>query len=285
MSDLGDRTQNAEIAFFGGSFTAIDLGYMISLLESVQPFIDKFCGIRLSTRPDYIDDDILVLLKKYNVTTSELGAQSMADEVLTFNQRGHSSDDVRKASELIKSYGFNLGLQMMTGLYKSDFDKDRYTANEFVKLRPDCVRIYPTVVMKNTELEKLYKSKVYIPYTLDESVELCSELMTLFYDNSIDVIRVGLHYSDSLKSGDVAGNYHPAFKELCENRIFLNNFLKQTEGLDSKDVIVTVNPSSVSKFTGQNRKNLIELENSGYRVKIEKDRSIPKYGLKVKDNR
>ena len=127
-SDLGERTKNAEIAFFGGSFTAIDRTYMLSLLDATKKFRDKFCGIRISTRPDYIDKEILDILKSYGVTSIELGAQSMSDDVLLANDRGHSAESVFKSSELIKSYGFSLGLQMMTGLYKSDIQKDLYTA-------------------------------------------------------------------------------------------------------------------------------------------------------------
>ena len=283
LSDLGDKTVDTEIAFFGGSFTAVDRGYMISLLDATKPYIQSFKGIRISTRPDYIDDEILILLKKYNVTTIELGAQSMSDEVLIANNRGHSAEDVAKASALIKSRGFNLGLQMMTGLYKATPAIDIYTAERFIELSPDCVRIYPTVIMKDTELEALYNSGEYKPYSLEASVELCSELLMMFYEKNIDVIRVGLHYSDSLKSGDVAGIYHPAFKELCENRIFFDRLSRMLGEVSSKDIVISVNPSSVSKLIGQNRANLKRL--SDYNIKIIKDPSLDRYGLRVKDNR
>ena len=131
--------KNTEIAFFGGSFTAIERDYMLSLLTAAKHFLDtyNFKGIRISTRPDCISEDILEILKNYGVTAIELGAQSMCDDVLLANRRGHTTDDVRKASKLIKEYGFELGLQMMTGLYKSDFAKDEYTACEIIKLKPD----------------------------------------------------------------------------------------------------------------------------------------------------
>lgn len=285
IEDLGSDSHNCEIAFFGGSFTAIDREYMISLLEAVKPYINHFKGIRISTRPDYIDDEILTILKDYGVTTIELGAQSMDDFVLASNNRGHSAQDVKDVSSLIKQYGFSLGLQMMTGLYKADFESDMYTADEFVKLSPDCVRIYPTVIMKDTDLADLYLNKEYTPYTLDESVELCAQIIEFFYENNIDIIRVGLHYSDSLIEGSIGGNYHPAFKELCENKIFLNKILKSIINVNSKDIIVIVNPSSVSKMIGQNKSNLNKLTDMGYKVKVEKDINLKKYDISVKDNR
>lgn len=159
VDSLKENTKEAEIAFFGGSFTAIDREYMLELLDATKPFINSFKGIRLSTRPDCIDDEIVSLLKSYKVTSIELGAQSMDDEVLKLNERGHTADDVRNACRIIKNYGISLGLQMMTGLYGSDFYKDIYTADEFIKLRPDTVRIYPTVIMQDTELANLYNSK------------------------------------------------------------------------------------------------------------------------------
>ncbi len=281
IKDLGEKTKDSEIAFFGGSFTAIEREYMLSLLEAVKPYINKFIGIRISTRPDYINDEILILLKNYNVTTIELGAQSMSDKVLNANNRGHSSDDVRKASELIKKYGFNLGLQMMTGLYMSDYESDIYTAKEFIKLNPDCVRIYPTVVMRNTELESLFLRKKYIPLTLNESVSLCSEIIKLFYENSIDIIRVGLHYSDSLTENDVAKNYHPAFKELCESKILLDNILENLKKYDDKYFTVYVNPKSLSKAIGQNKSNINTLNSLGYKINFKTDDKIDKYDIKI----
>ncbi len=280
---MGENTRNAEIAFFGGSFTAIDREYMLSLLEAAKPYINSFKGIRISTRPDYIDDDILILLKKYNVTTIELGAQSMRDEVLAANSRDHTAHQVREAFKLIKSYGFNAGLQMMTGLYKATPELDMLTAKEFVKLNPDCVRVYPTVVIKDTELAGLFKSGEYNPYTLEESVELCADILKLFYDNNIDVIRVGLHYSDSLVKNSLFDNYHPAFKELCESKILFDNVKNQLT--DYKNIKIYVNPASVSKLVGQKRSNIIELDSLGYSVSVDKDPSLLKYEVRVEEQR
>ena len=278
---MGERAKNAEIAFFGGSFTAIDREYMISLLDAAREFEGVFSGIRISTRPDAIDAEILALLKGYGVTAIELGAQSMDDNVLTLNERGHSAEDVRTASRLIKSFGFSLGLQMMTGLYGSDFDKDRHTAEEFIALEPDTVRIYPTVVMKGTALEKYFLNGSYKPYTLKESVELCAELIRKFEDNKINIIRVGLHYSDSLIENGYCENYHPAFKELCESKLFYNSFLEKTKLLESRNIDITINRKSLSKLYGQRRSNLRAFEEMGYRVNIIFDDSLEKYEMRI----
>ena len=254
---------------------------MLTLLNAAKPYLNRFKGIRISTRPDCIDEKILVLLKKYKVTTIELGAQSMCDDVLISNRRGHTAADVKNASALIKDYRFDLGLQMMTGLYKSNEEKDLYTASEFIKLNPACVRIYPTVVMKNTELADLYLKGEFKPFSLEKSVNLCSKIMMKFYDNDIDVIRVGLHYSDSLKENDLAGNYHPAFKELCENKIFFDKILNSINNDNKNDIIVYVNSKSLSKAVGQNRSNLIKLRAAGINVKFKTDNSLKKYEIRI----
>ncbi len=283
LNDLKENSKQVEIAFFGGSFTAIDRNYMLSLLEAAKPFLDKFYGIRISTRPDCIDEEVLGVLKRYGVTSVELGAQSMDDKVLSANNRGHASNDVKKASKLIKDFGFSLGLQMMTGLYLSNAQKDIFTAREFIRLKPDTVRIYPTVIMKGTDLAELYLSKKFIPYSLEQSVDLCSELITMFESAGIKIIRLGLHYSESLVNNSLGNNYHPAFKELCENKIFLNNFLKKAEELNTKtSLTVYINEKSLSKFIGQKKKNLNLLSSMGYEFKIDFDNTLSKYNLYIK---
>lgn len=261
LADLGGRSRETEIAFFGGSFTAIDRGYMISLLEASRPFVGDFYGIRVSTRPDCIDDEILDILGEYGVTSIELGAQSMNNSVLELNKRGHTAEDVVNASEKIKKKGFSLGLQMMTGLYGSTLERDFYTAERFIEINPDTVRVYPTVIMKNTELADAYLSGKFIPYTLDESVELCSQLILMFAKAGIKLIRLGLHYSDSLVENSLGGNYHPAFKELCESKIFYDAFIVKASKINSKKVTVTINQKSLSKFVGQKKRTVsISLE-------------------------
>ena len=208
--------KNAEIAFFGGSFTAIERVYMRSLLAAASEELKKggFSGIRLSTRPDCIDDEVLVELKAAGVTVIELGAQSMRDEVLAKSGRGHTADDTRRASALIKAHGIRLGLQMMTGLPGDDDEGALYTANELVKLEPECVRIYPTVVLKSTALARMLEHGEYVPQTVDEAVALCARLVRVFDAAGVKVIRLGLQRTESCESDIIAGAWHPAFGEL-----------------------------------------------------------------------
>lgn len=256
---------------------------MLTLLEAAKPFTNIFSGIRISTRPDYIDDEVLDILKKYNVTSIELGAQSMDDYVLKANNRGHSNEDVIRASQLIKNYGLSLGLQMMTGLYSSTYDKDVYTALKFIELKPDTVRIYPTVIMKDTELANLYLSGEFVPYTLEHSVDLCSKLIIMFEKANINIIRIGLHYSESLVKNSLGNNYHPAFKELCENRIFYNSFIKKTNTIKKeKDFTVYINEKSLSKFYGQKKTNLKSFSEMGYTFETRFDNTLGKYDLYIK---
>ncbi|MDQ5983700.1 MAG: hypothetical protein RUMPE_00726 [Eubacteriales bacterium SKADARSKE-1] len=277
--NLNTNPQNAQIAFFGGSFTAIDENYMVSLLKVASKFVTdkKFNGIRISTRPDAINSRILDILKGYNVKAIELGAQSMCDDVLKANQRGHTSFDVKFASKLIKDAEFELGLQMMTGLYKSSIENDYYTANEVVKLKPDTIRIYPTVVMKDTELEKLYNGGEYLPPSFEDTVSLCAKLIVLFeQENNIPVIRLGLHDEKILRDNMVAGVFHPAFSEICQSRVLFNKVLNRLKNLNilSGNIIIKINPSDVSKFIGQRRANLSRFCELGYSIKLKQDKSV-----------
>ena len=274
-----------EIAFFGGSFTAIDREYMVTLLERAKMYIDKglFAGIRVSTRPDCINEEILDILKFYGVTSIELGCQSMSDEVLRMNNRGHSSDDVVKSAELIKRYGFEFGVQMMTGLYGDNKETAIETAKKLIALSPDTARIYPTVVLENTELERLYRLGEYKPQTVEEAADICSELLLMFHENDIRVIRVGLHSGGNVEEGFVAGAYHPAFREICESRIYLRKVLAEIErqGTKKGEITVTVGPSYVSMMSGQKKSNSEKLREMGYILKIKQDIELKKYEVEV----
>lgn len=266
LNSLKEKSTDAEIAFFGGSFTAIDREYMLELLCATQEYIDKFKGIRISTRPDAVDEEILDILKSFNVTSVELGAQSMSNSVLKANDRGHSADDVYRASNLIKSKGFSLGLQMMTGLYGSDENLDIFTAKEFIRIKPDTVRIYPTVVLKNTTLETLLNKGLYNPPDAYESSELCAKLITMFEDADIKVIRVGLHHSESLESNMIGGAFHPAFRELCEAEIYFDKISRMLNTLSFKNgkIKIYVPKSHLSKAIGQKGYNKSRLISSGF---------------------
>lgn len=289
----GLNSSDTEIAFFGGSFTAIDRGYMVSLLEEAKPFIEDgtFSGIRISTRPDAIDEDVLKLLKEYGVTAIELGAQSMNDEVLKLNRRGHTSEDVINASLLIKKHGFSSGLQMMTGLYKSTKETDIETAKSIIVLKPDTVRIYPTIVLENTHLSELLKSNEYVSPTLSETVSLCAELSEMFYENNIKVIRLGLHSGGNVEEGYLSGPYHPAFGELCESEIYLKRIRKKlfeiykTENnSETKNVTIYVNEKEISKATGQKGINKEKLLSDGYKVIIKGKNELKKYDIHIEEN-
>ena len=270
-SKIDFKQTRAEIAFFGGSFTAIDRDYMVELLNEASRFLGKgsFEGIRISTRPDAIDDEIVDILRDYGVKTVELGAQSMCDSVLSANKRGHTREDVILSSKKIKAAGFKLGLQMMTGLYTSNESLDIKTAEEFIKLKPDMVRIYPTVVMKGTELETLYNSGVYEPAKFESTVELCSFLLNLFErKNNIPVIRLGLHDSESLRKNMVSGVFHPAFSEVCESNLIFHEILAQIKKLEMKsgNITVKINSRDISKAVGQKRVNLKKFKDLGYNI-------------------
>lgn len=229
--------KNSEIAFFGGSFTAIPRNNMLSYLEAVQPFLGEngFSGVRISTRPDAVPDEILHILKEHGVTAIELGAQSMSDGVLTLNRRGHSAQDVRKASERIKAHGFSLGLQMMYGLYGSGAEDEEYTLSECISLRPDTMRIYPTVVLDGTHLGELYKSGQYILPSWDDMITFTSKAVCRLKEESISLIRLGLHAEKELESRILAGFYHPALSELVQSRLYLNAMKQWAER--NKDIL------------------------------------------------
>ncbi len=248
---------------------------MRSLLDAAAPYLDRFKGIRISTRPDAIDDEVLALLKSYKTTAVELGAQSMSDIVLSANDRGHTADDVRRAAALIQRYDMELGLQMMTGLYQSTDLLDKATAEEFVRLDPATVRIYPTIVMAGTRLGELYQKGAYSPQTLDSAVDLCADLLTLFSDSGIRVIRVGLHDTPSLRRDMLAGPYHPSFRELCESRLMLRKAVALLRDRPHGAYSLSVNPRSRSKMTGNQKANLTALADMGYIIQFTEDPSIP----------
>ncbi len=277
-----------EIAFFGGSFTAIDPSYRRELLEAAHGYIKHgaFAGIRISTRPDAIDGQRCAELAQYGVTTVELGAQSMDERVLASCRRGHSAADVEQASHMLKQHGFALGLQMMTGLPGSGDGDALETARRLIRLKPDMVRIYPTLVLKGTPLAALYESGSYQPQGLDEAVALCARLLELFRLAAIPVIRLGLHAGEELRRGYLAGPWHPAFRELCESRLYLRQAreLLQTQCAGGGEATLLVSPQAISKMTGQKRENLQVLGREGYTVRVRADAALQDYEIRLEDN-
>lgn len=278
--------RQAELAFFGGSFTALPKKEMCALLDAALPFVRRgvFRGIRLSTRPDCVDEGILAALAGRSVTAVELGAQSMDDAVLVQNGRGHTADDVERAAGLIRARGLSLGLQMMTGLPGSTPDTDRETAARLAALRPDTMRIYPTVALRGTPLDGMVRSGAYIPPTLEETVALCAELLLFFEEErDIPVIRLGLHASPDLEQNRVAGPWHPAFRELCEGRIYRDRAasLLRECGIPPGPVRLLVHPRALSAMIGQRRGNVVWFRERGYRVEVEGDPALSRYRVKI----
>ncbi len=269
-----------EIAFFGGSFTAIDREYMLTLLGAAKPYVEskQVSGIRISTRPDCIDEEILSLLREYGVTSIELGAQSMDDGVLEANRRGHTAQDVVNAAELIKQYGFELGLQMMTGLYTDTEEKAIETAKKIIALKPETVRIYPTVVLKGTYLAELYLREEYTPLGPDDSAELCAKLVPMFENAGIKIIRLGLHSSEDIKKNMLAGGFHDSFGELVKSRLLVNQILEREPG----DYKVFVNERSLSQLKGNKKSNIYLLMERGYNINIIIDNSLAVDELRIK---
>ena len=269
--------RRVEVAFFGGSFTAIDKSLQEELLKAAYEFIKsgEIDGIRLSTRPDFISDDVMELLLKYGVTSIELGVQSMNDTVLLKSGRGHTKEDVIKASEIIKKYPVKLGLQMMTGLPYDTFEKSIETAKEIIKLKPHMVRIYPTLVIKDTCLSKMYLSGEYTPQDLEGAIYLSKELIKMFRKNNIEVIRVGLQATDEMTPGTnvLAGPYHSAFGEMAENAIFYDKIIDTLNG--DKTAEIKVNPKDISKAIGNKKRNYIKLKENGIDIKFIQDETVP----------
>jgi len=259
LKTIKKENSTVEVAFFGGSFTGMDLSLQEEFLKVAAefgPFID---GIRLSTRPDYITKDVIELLTKYNVTTVELGVQSSDDFVLQSNNRGHCFDDVVKATKMIKAAGINVGHQMMLGMYASNPEKDMKTVKDIISLKPSCVRIYPVVTLNGTALEKLYMDGKYVPYTTMQAAELAKVAVCEFRKNCIDVIRVGLHSSDELDTPGnvVAGPYHQAFGELVESLIYRDKIESAIveNGLKDCEFIFLCPKGEISKAVGHKKMN------------------------------
>lgn len=255
-----DNDASVEVAFFGGSFTAIDEDIQNDLLEVAKEYVEKglIQDIRMSTRPDCISEDILNRLKEYKVSIIELGVQSMDKNVLIDSVRGHDTEEVIKSAKLIKESGIKLGLQMMVGLPSDTEEKCIATARKFIELKPDCVRIYPTLVVKDTGLEVLLNKGEYKPFTLEQSIQIVKKLLALFYVNNINVIRVGLQATEDIQVGKavVDGPHHPAFRELAESEMIKDYLIYIAKKYNiEKDITVKTNKKNVSKIIGNKKSN------------------------------
>ncbi len=280
LSTISKDNSDVEIGFFGGSFTGIPTHQQEIYLEIAQPYIKQgfVKSIRLSTRPDYITDDILNLLEKNNVKTIELGAQSLDDEVLLLSKRGHTEVDVKRASQLIISHGFKLGLQMMIGLPGDTLEKTIATANKIVELRADNTRIYPTIVIKDTYLEELYNKGEYNALTIEEAIIAIKNIIPIFEKANVNIIRIGLHPSEDLRgSAFVAGPYHSSLRELVETKLWedtLKVYAQNTE--NHQNINVFVAPKMYNFAIGYHAVNKKILEKNYLKVKFLIDYNLEK---------
>lgn len=279
-----------DVAFYGGSFTAIDIEVQSKLLKAANKYIQLgfINSIRISTRPDCITQKILDNLKKYGVRVIELGIQSMDDSVLAFSRRGHDSKDVIKAVSLIKENKFILGVQMMIGLPGDNYNKCLQTALSLIDLHPQIARIYPALVVRDTYMEDLYKKKEYKTLELTEAVEMCKNLLIAFEKNNIEVIRIGLQPTDNIQIGKdiVAGPFHPSFRQLVDSLIYkdiMSYLLKNNKCYDVDSVSFRINPSEVSLMIGHKKENINFIKKSFCirNIQIIQDKFIPEKNIRL----
>ena len=253
-----------KVAFFGGNFTGLPISEQEAYLKVVQNFIDNksIQTIQLSTRPDYISDPILQLLKKYRVSLIELGAQSLDAEVLKCTKRGHTVQDVEKSAQMIRQYGFELGLQMMIGLPGDTFDKSLATAQKIVDLGAKYSRIYPTLVIKDTDLEQEYKNGNYIPLTLEQAVDWCAQIVPIFEQNGVQILRLGLHPSEGLIHHEtlIAGPFHVSFKELVLTALWREKLQQLSQNNLTDTFELEVPKAEINYAIGYESRNKLWLE-------------------------
>lgn len=266
-----DKTKaTVEISFFGGTFTGIREEKQRELLAVAKEYKDKglIDKIRMSTRPDYISKYILSYLKEYDVDIIELGVQSLVEDVLKASGRGHTIEEVEEASKLIKEYGFILGHQIMPGLPKDNFEKDIETVKRSLEMKPDICRLYPSLVIKDTPMETMFNRGEYIPYSVDEAVSICKELYKMYRDANVQVIRVGLQPTDTIREGGdvVSGPFHPAFRELVEGSLMSDKIKEELSS--KKEGIIKINSRDLSKLYANKKKYYNELLLDGYKLKV-----------------
>lgn len=272
-----------EVGFFGGSFTGLPRSIQDLCLSVAKSYLEggQIHGIRLSTRPDYIDDDICTRLKSFGVSTIELGVQSFSNQVLDACLRGHSAQQAVRACQIIKEHRIELGIQLMLGLPGDAIETWHETVAQTVSLMPNCVRLYPALVISETALAQNYLKGEYTPLTLEQAVERAAYAHQLLREKAIPVIRMGLQASEDLRegSGVLAGPKHDSFRELVESYHYKQMLERDLlNGFEHLPSAVKVNPKHVSFFSGNKKSNLIWLKSCGIlNLKIIKDPEIPLY--------
>ena len=270
-----------QLAFYGGSFTAIPAWQQEELLGAAQPYLadGTLSSLRLSTRPDAIDGEVLARLRRCGVRTVELGAQSMSDRVLALSGRGHTAEDVARAAKAMKAGGFRLILQMMTGLPGADDESDVQTARDIAALRPDGVRVYPTVIVRGTPLFDLWRAGRYREHTVEDAVRVCARILPVFETAGIPVIRLGLNPTEELSGGQAAGGaYHPALGELVRARIMRSRAEELLAGAEpGARAVLYVEPRLMSQAVGQHGENRAWLKE---RFGLKELKILPREGVK-----
>lgn len=260
ISTIDIKNSIVEIGYFGGNFTGIPIEQQKNYLSIAKEYAGKYnlSGIRISTRPDYINGDILNLLTEFGVTVIELGAQSFDDNVLRLSKRGHTVADIISASEKILNSNIDLGIQIMIGLPGDNLKKSIHAAKKIVELKASNTRIYPVLIIKDTELEIMFKNRKYKALSLEESVKWCTELIPIFEEGNISIIKMGLHPSENLISGSglIAGPYHSSFRQLVLTEIWKKNIYKIIRKYSKNNNIeVHVSPGEINYAAGYQGKN------------------------------
>ncbi len=283
LETIKNKNATIEISFFGGTFTGIREEKQRELLKVAEEFKEKglIDKIRLSTRPDYINDYILTYLKEYGVDIIELGVQSLNEEVLKKAGRGHSVHDVIDASKLIKEYKFILGHQIMPGLPGDTFERDIETTKESIKMNPDICRIYPSLVIKDTPMERMYINNEYIPYSLEEAVNVSKVMYDMYKKHNINVIRIGLQPTESINEGKdiVAGPFHPSFRELVEGSL-LSDIILENMG-EEKNGVLYINSKDLSKLYANKKTYFNKLKDNGKIIDVKQDDNIERGHIKL----
>jgi len=284
-----ENRKPVQIAFFGGNFLGLKREEIKSCLGLAGEFVSQGLvdGIRFSTRPDTIDKGRLDILENYPVSTVELGVQSMDDQVLALTGRGHRASDTIRAVEALRKRQLDIGLQMMVGLPGDNEALSLITAEKIAALRPEFVRIYPTIVMKNSQLARWYQNGTYAPLSLEEAVTRVKNLYQFFSRHNIKIVRMGLQASEDFEDGNavLAGPYHPAFGHLVYSAVFLDKVVKEIEtaALITNSISIGVNPKNISKLRGiQNLNIKILKEKFGFEsIEVRADYSLKEDQLTV----
>ncbi len=263
----GPHNRRVQVAFYGGSFTGLPPSRQEELLGAVAPFLEqeKVGSLRLSTRPDYINPKIIHLLQAHRVSTVELGVQSMNDRVLAAAKRGHTATDVERAMPELRQAGMEIGIQLLLGLPGDSQTSLRRSVARVIALRPDFVRIYPLLVLRNSELAEAHKRGDYMPLSLNKAVLLAAWMKQRFTQAGIRVVRMGLQAGPELEAALTAGPWHPAFGELVASRLMLRQTRRLMAHAKAKTdkVILTINERDQSAFRGMKSANIERLRRLG----------------------